>query len=57
MEEHTFTRVYLDGPVTPERWVGAQVVRGEELAALAAHYLVAAPQRKEGVALINKVVI
>lgn len=40
--------IHPDGPVAPQRRVGAQVVRGEELAAVAVQQLVAAPQGEEG---------
>lgn len=45
--------VHLDGPVAPQRRVGAQVVRREELTAVAAQQLVAAAQGKEGVVVTS----
>lgn len=39
--------IYLNGPVAPQRRVGAQVVRGEKLTTVVTQQLVATPQGKE----------
>lgn len=39
--------IYADGPVAPQKWVGAEIIRREELSAVSAQLLVAAPQGKE----------
>jgi len=36
-------RINLDGPVAPQRWVGAQIVGGEKLTAVTMQQLVATP--------------
>lgn len=44
-------RIHLDGPVAPQRRVGAQVIRREELTAVTVQQLVATPQGKESTAV------
>lgn len=47
VELDPLSRIHLDGPVAPQRRVGAQVVRGEKLAGVAMQQLVATPQGEE----------
>lgn len=39
--------IYTDGPVAPQRWVGAQIIRREELSGVPAQLLVATSQGEE----------
>lgn len=47
VEMDPLSRIHLDCPVAPQRWVGAKVVGGEKGAAVALQQLVAAPQGEE----------
>lgn len=47
VEMDPLSRIHLDGPVAPQRWVGAEVVWGEKLTIVAMQQLVAAPQGEE----------
>lgn len=47
VEMDPLSRIHPDGPIAPQRWVGAEVVRREKLTVVAVQQLVAAPQGEE----------
>lgn len=47
VEMNPLSRIYLDGPVAPQRRVGAEVIWGEKLTSVTMQQLVAAPQGEE----------
>lgn len=57
VELNAHSGIHLDGPVAPQWWVGAQVVRREELPTFSMQDLVTAPQSEECTATLVNLLI